>query len=113
MLEIKGKRGYIKTETTLHTDQGSIYSSKALENAHLNYTIKRSMSRAGTPTDNQVIETLNRWMKWELRHDFRMNDYESVDEVISLYIGYLNQERFTLKLKNKTPAEYRIQQGFT
>lgn len=45
---------------TLHTDQGSIYSSAGLYQAHKDYTnIKRSMSRAGTPTDNPVIKSLN------------------------------------------------------
>ena len=39
----------------LHTDQGSVYSSRAYFDAHKDYTIIRSMSRAGTPTDNPVI----------------------------------------------------------
>ena len=51
-LEEKIKRGYKGLETIFHTDQGTIYSSKAFNKLHENYTIKRSMSRAGTPTDN-------------------------------------------------------------
>lgn len=43
----------------LHTDQGSVYSSKAFHDAHRKYNIIRSMSRAGTPTDNAVIEAIN------------------------------------------------------
>ena len=57
-------------ETTLHTDQGSIYSSAAFANAHKDYTIKRSMSRIATPTDNPKIEALNGWIKRELACDF-------------------------------------------
>ncbi len=112
MLESKRKRGYIETETTLHTDQGTIYSSKAFENAPINYNIKRSMSRAGTPTDNPVIETLNRWIKCELKYDFKMNNYESTNDALSTYIEYFNNDRFTRKLQNKSPVEFRVQQGF-
>ena len=56
--------------TVLHTDQGAVYSSRAFSRAHSNYNIIRSMSRAGTPTDNPIIESLNGWMKAELILDF-------------------------------------------
>ena len=46
----------------LHTDQGSVYSSQAFYNAHKDYTIIRSMSRAGVPTDNPIIEAINGWI---------------------------------------------------
>ena len=40
---------------TLHTDQGSVYSSSGFYQTHKHYTnIKRSMS--GTPTDNPIID---------------------------------------------------------
>ena len=65
----------IKKEQTddliiLHTDQGSVYSSKAYNKLLENYNISRSMSRAGTPTDNPVNESLNGWIKEELIVDF-------------------------------------------
>ena len=44
---------------TLHTDQGSVYSSESYNKLIENYNIQRSMSRAGTPTDNPVNESLN------------------------------------------------------
>ena len=58
----------IKKEQTddliiLHTDQGSVYSSKAYNKLIENYNISRSMSRARTPTDNPVNESLNGWIK--------------------------------------------------
>lgn len=37
----------------LHTDQGSVYSSKAYDELITDTVIVRSMSRAGKPTDNQ------------------------------------------------------------
>jgi transposase InsO family protein len=52
----KIKRGYTSVETILHSDQGSVYTSRALQNAHQHYNIIRSMKRAKTPTDNPIIE---------------------------------------------------------
>ena len=58
---------------TLHTDQGSVYSSAGFYQTHKNHTnIKRSMSRAGTPTDNPIIESLNGWIKEEMKIDFNL-----------------------------------------
>ena len=57
MLNEKIKRGYKDLDTIFHTDQGSVYSSVSFNNILNSYTITRSMSRAGTPTDNPVIES--------------------------------------------------------
>ena len=42
----------------LHTDQGSVYTSKAYNEIILESNIVRSCSRAGKPTDNPVNESL-------------------------------------------------------
>lgn len=57
------KRENIDPETIFHTDQSAIYFSKAFNKLLDNYTIKRAMSRAGTPTDkstNWIFEWLNK-----------------------------------------------------
>ena len=59
MLNNKIKRGYKDLDTIFHTDQGAVYSSMSFNNIIKSYTITRSMSRAGTPTDNPVIESKN------------------------------------------------------
>lgn len=112
-LETKIKRGYKDLETIVHSDQGSIYSSTAFNKLHENYTIKRSMSRAGTPTDNPVIESLNGWIKNELYKDFEIYLAEDINIEINTYINYFNTQRLAYSLKYKTPVQYRIEQGFT
>jgi transposase InsO family protein len=107
----KIKRGYKDLETFLHTDQGAIYTSRAFEKAHSNYTITRSMSRAGTPKDNGLIESVNRWIKVELKYDFRLNEYQSIYEGIAKYIEYFNNEREVYKLDNKSPVDFLLQQS--
>ena len=98
---------------TLHTDQGSVYSSSGFYQTHKHYTnIKRSMSRAGTPTDNPIIESLNGWIKEEMKIDFNLKSVESIPLFIESYVNYFNNERLSYKLKYKTPVQYRIEQGF-
>ena len=98
----KGK----KTETILHTDQGSIYSSLSYNKLLQYYNIKRSMSRAGTPTDNPVNESLNGWIKEELFLDFKINQSKDVLKTIKEYVYYYNHERPAYSLNYKTPYQY-------
>ena len=97
----------------LHTDQGSVYSSTGFYLAHKDYTIiERSMSRVGTPTDNPIIESINGWIKEELKHDFDLKNVKSFPEFIENYVYYFNNERLSCKLNYKTPVQFRIEQGF-
>lgn len=100
------------TPTTLHTDQGSVYSSKAFLNAHKDYTIIRSMSRAGTPTDNPVIEAINGWIKDEIRTDFKIDEADSVSGFLKDFVYYFNNQRPASALKYKTPIQYKTELGF-
>ena len=111
-LEAKIKRGYKDLETIFHTDQGTVYSSKAFNKLLDNYTIKRSMSRARTPTDNPVIESLNGWIKNELYKDFKIYLSNDINVAIKEYINYFNTQRLAYSLKYKTPIQYRTEKGF-
>lgn len=54
----------------LHTDQGSVHSSRAFSEVHKDNSIIRSMSRVVTPTDNPITESINGWIKAEIRCDY-------------------------------------------
>lgn len=112
MLEAKNTRGYSNLETIFHTDQGIVYSSRTFNNTLKAFSITRSMSRAGTPTDNPVIESKNGWLKKEMYIDFDINNYNTVQEFIKDIIEDNNSFRPSYALKYKTPIEYRIQSGF-
>jgi transposase InsO family protein len=96
----------------LHTDQGTVYSSRAFAKAHEHCNILRSMSRAGTPTDNPVIESVNGWIKEELRLDFPPSEMESVGAYLDKYVKYFNEERPAYKLKYQSPIQFRTERGF-
>lgn len=66
---IELKKQYPEFSTILHSDQGSVYTSKAFNELLPAYNIIRSMSRAGTPTDNGAMEAINGWIKAELFTD--------------------------------------------
>ena len=112
MLNNKIKRGYKSQETIFHSDQGTIYSSAAFNNAHKDYNITRSMSRIGTPTDNPIIESKNGWLKKEMYIDFNQDDYDTVEDYINAIIYDHNYLRPSYALNYKTPIEYRTQLGF-
>lgn len=92
----------------IHTDQGSVYTSKAYNEIIKEKNIVRSCSRAGKPTDNPVNESLNGWIKEELFVDFDLyNQSEwNVPEVIKDYIDWYNSERPCYSLGYKTPDEF-------
>ena len=112
MLETKIKRGYKHLETIFHSDQGAVYSSLSFNKTFDNTSITRSMSRAGTPTDNPVIESKNGWLKKEMHIDFDINKYNTVQEFIKDIVKDNNEYRPSYALNYKTPVEYRTQLGF-
>lgn len=112
MLNTKIKRGYKDLNTIFHTDQGTVYSSMSFNNILKSYSMTRSMSRAGTPTDNPVIESKNGWLKKEMYIDFDINNYTTVQEFIDDIVYDNNYLRPSYALNYKTPIEYRTQLGF-
>ena len=104
---INKKEEYGNLKLILHTDQGSVYSSKAFNDLLPLYNITHSMSRAGTPTDNPAMEAINGWIKEELFTDFNIRDCDNVDEFIDNYIRYFNEERPAYSLNYLTPKQYK------
>ena len=108
----KVKKEQTEDLITLHTDQGSVYSSESYNKLIENYNIQRSMSRAGTPTDNPVNESLNGWIKEELFIDFDLKHCDNISKLIEEYVCYYNYERPSYALNYKTPIQYKIESGF-
>lgn len=97
----------------LHTDQGSVYSSRAFQSAHADCAnILRSMSRVATPTHNPIIEALNGWIKEELYIDLGLYHTLDVPALIENYIHYFNNHRISSKCKGKSPVQFRTELGF-
>ena len=91
ILDIKAQ--YPNMEMILHTDQGSVYSSKSFNELLPLYNIVHSMSRAGTPTDNAAMEAINGWIKAEMFKDLHVTSNENIAKEIADYIVFFNEKR--------------------
>ena len=86
---------------------GLAYASKKYNELLPMYHIKRSMSRAGTPTDNGAMEAINGWIKAELFTDFHIKGDKPIAEEIDEYIKFFNEERPAYALNYLTPRQYK------
>ena len=107
-----GKKNEQTAPVVLHTDQGAVYSSRAYQIAHADYTIIRSMSRVGTPTDNPIIEALIGWIKPELYLDFDLRHTGDLHGTLDRFVTYFNHERLAEALDYRSPVQFKIEQGF-
>ena len=105
LIELKKKNPDL--EMILHTDQGSVYASKAFNELLPLYNIVHSMSRAGTPTDNAAMEAINGWIKAELFTDLHLTSNENIKGEVERYIRFYNEERPAYSLNYLTPKQYR------
>ena len=101
------KRQHPEYQMILHSDQGSVYASKAFNELLPMYGITRSMSRAGTPTDNAAMEAINGWIKAELFMDLHVTGEKTVQSEIDDYILFFNEQRPAYSLNYLTPKQYR------
>ena len=104
---IEIRKQHPEYQMILHSDQGSVYASKAYNDLLPMYGITRSMSRAGTPTDNAAMEAINGWIKAELFTDFHVTGEKSVKEEVDDYIVFFNEQRPAYSLGYLTPRQFR------
>lgn len=104
---IEIKKEYQDLKMILHTDQGTVYSSKSFNELLPSYHIIRSMSRAGTPTDNAAMESIIGWMKEEIFNDFNIKDSDDPVKTVESYIKFFNEERPAYALGYLTPKQYK------
>ena len=93
----------------LHSDQGSVYTSKAYYQACTEKGITRSMSRKGTPADNACIEWFHSVLKSETfyLHKWRNLTKDSITDIVKNYIIFYNETRIQQKLNDQSPVDYR------
>ena len=107
LLELK--KDFPDMQMILHSDQGSVYASMDFNELLPMYNVVRSMSRAGTPTDNAAMEAINGWIKAELFMDFHVTGNASVEQEVDDYIVFFNEQRPAYSLSYLTPKQFREQ----
>ena len=100
----------IEKSCILHSDQGSVYTSKEYQLRVKNKSIIMSMSRKGTPADNAPIESFHSSLKsetFELKPELKSST-EIVSQTVIDYLKYYNEIRIQEKLGYLSPIEYRL-----
>jgi transposase InsO family protein len=64
------------------------------------------MSRVVTPTYNSVIESLNGWIKADLKKNLRIGDFQDPLTAIKVYVNHFNNHRSSWKLDYLSPVVY-------
>ena len=103
------KRMSTEHQVLLHSDQGVQYSSAGYCNLLKEYGVIQSMSRAGNPRDNAVMESFWGRFKDTLRKHFRYWECDDLRAVIEQAIYYFNNERPVRKLNGKPPVLFRTE----
>lgn len=65
------------------------------------------MSRAGTPTDNSAMESINGWLKEELFNDFHIKESDDPIKCVEDYITFFNEGRTSYSLNYLTPKQFK------
>lgn len=96
-------------ECLFHSDQGSEYRSDSYTATINSAGMIRSMSRAGTPTDNAYVESFFKTLKNELVHHWKFKSrVECVARIVD-YIEFYNTRRLHSGLNYMSPMDYQLQ----
>lgn len=106
--QLMEKHGHeLKTDTIIHSDQGSHYTSTPFKQLIANTGLRQSMSRRGNCWDNAPQESFFGHMKDELKS--RAVSWDSLNDVksdIDDWVDYYNNDRYQWNLAKLSPSEF-------
>ena len=89
-----------------HSDRGCQFTAKRTKELVEKYGFRKSMSRPGTPSDNQLIESFWQTLKREMP-DIRHLPFEEAKRAVVEYIElYYNASRLHSGIGYRTPNEF-------
>lgn len=95
-----------------NTDQGSQYTSREWQECMEENGIIISQDGKGRWADNIIMERLWRSYKYEFFFIQEPSNIVELQVITAKWLDYYNNKRPHATLKNKTPAEYRREQGY-
>ncbi len=107
MLDKAFKKIDIPDGLIMHSDQGWHYQHLGYQKVLKDRNIVQSMSRKGNCLDNAMMENFFGLMKSELLYLQEWNSVEQFVKELVKYICYYNNDRIKLRLKGKSPVQYR------
>ena len=91
---------------SFHSDQGTNYTSVEYENLLRALKVEQSLSQAGTPYDNSVIEGFFSNFKQEDLNNCEFEHFDDLVAVVDRYMNYYNSYRPHQHLGYLSPIEY-------
>lgn len=93
-----------------HTDQGSQYLAKIYQERLIEWGIRGSMSRPGTPTDNPKAESFMKTLKYEEVYALDYETWSDVEHRLPRFLEEIyNRHRIHSALNYLTPEEFELQ----
>jgi len=89
-----------------HTDRGSEFKNKLIEDILDGFGIARSLSAKGTPHDNAVAESMYNIIKTEMIFGYEFADLDEFKLHLFDYVNWYNNVRIHGSLGYMTPAEW-------
>lgn len=92
-----------------HTDRGSEFKNKVIDEALRTFGICRSLSMKGCPYDNAVAEATFKVIKTEFIYQKQFTSLDHLKVELSDYIHWFNKFRIHGTLGYKSPLDFRLQ----
>ena len=92
-----------------HTDRGSEFKNKVIDDALETFGIPRSLSMKGCPYDNAVAEATFKVIKTEFIYQEQFTSLDHLTLELSDYINWFNKFRIHGTLGYKSPLDFRLQ----
>lgn len=96
----------LNKKTLIHSDQGFHYTNPAYITMVKKLNLVQSMSRKGNCIDNSPMESFFGHLKDDIDYK-QATTFEQLNDIVSAYMNYYNNERCQWGLKKMTPAQYR------
>jgi putative transposase len=101
------------TEVIFHSDQGKQYGAKVTLDAIAECAFDRSMSRAGTPTDNAYAERFVGIFKLSVVERYRYDTLQQFEVFAGKWLNFYNETRPHQSLKQKSPNAFARENGIS
>lgn len=99
------------TDVIFHSDQGRQYGAHSTIDACLKLHFERSMSRAGTPTDNPIAERFVQTFKLAVTERYQYQNLKDFHNQAERWLNFYNNRRPHESLKQISPNDYAKNKG--
>jgi transposase InsO family protein len=99
------------TDVIFHSDQGKQYGAKVTVDSISQCKFERSMSRAGTPTDNAYAERFVGIFKLAVVERYRYANLIEFEHFATQWLNFYNERRPHQSLKQKSPNNFAREIG--